>query len=757
MFAAIGSLSFRYRYLFLFIWIAVAIGAVIFAPKVSGVLVAGGFEDKNSESFRSGEINREVLNGGRASLQAVFRHPEWRVEDPRFIEAERRALAEVAKMDGVKSVITYENSRNEKAVSKDRHTTYAVIEFTESADEVKRFLPEVKDNLHPGPLKMWLTGDPAVYADIEQVSQSDLASAERSALPLSLLVLLFIYGTLVAAGMPVIIGFVSVTATLATIYFLGQAIDMSVFVTNMATMLGLAIGIDYSLLMVSRFREELAASGDVELSVKRSVETAGRSIAFSGLAVFIGLSGMLIFPFMNLKSMGIGGQIVVVYSVLAALTLLPAILGILGHRVNSINLRRPVMAVVHRLRPSRPAPQRPVGEVGGFWHTLAINVMRFPVPVIIAVVTLIFVLAAPIFRISVSVPSALDLPKGFDSREGYEILTEEFGENEITPVFLVIDTKGDALSAKNIERVFYYSKDLAEIDGVKRVESYSTLVPAFKSPKEYQALYANPERIAQPEIRKTLEKTTKADITVVRVILKSEDPLSDSSKETVGDIRKLDFPEGKVYAGGFTAGVGDFMTKMYQVFPYAIAIVAALTYIVLLFLFRSVVLPLKAVLMNSLSILASFGVMVAIFQEGRFENIFDFTASGYIDSTLPVVMFSTLFGISMDYEIFLLTRVKEAYDQTKDNTASVALGLERTGGIITSAALIVVIVTGSFVLTQLTFIKALGVGLALAILIDATIIRALLVPATMRLLGKWNWWAPKWMQKVLPGGHLQER
>ncbi len=757
MFRAIGEMTFRYRGLVILAWIVLFIVSLFFAPKVASVLVTGGFEDTESESYQSGQLNREVLGGGRSALEIVFSHPEWKADEQRFIDAQLAALEGLDQIDEVGSIIQYNNARDPNLISEDGHTTFAVVEFPLSADDVKQLLPQIREQLEPGPLTMLLTGDPAIYNDIEEVSQSDLIDAERTAFPLSLLVLLFVYGTVIAAGMPVLVGFVSVSSALTAIYLLAGVFDMSIFVLNMATMLGLAIGIDYSLLMVSRFREELYKRLErlglnhlrdlppeaIKDSITTSVETAGRSIAFSGVAVFIGLSGLLIFPFMNLKSMGIGGMTVVVFSVLAALTLLPATLATLGHRIDRLSINR-------WFRRSG-GPEKESVKEGWFWKRIAHWVMRFPIPILAMVTVAVVVLTFPVTRIDVSVPDANTLPQGIESREGFEILAEEVGEEELFPVFLVIQTEGDALSSQNIERMFEFTKQVRQDDRIKRVESYTTLVPTFSSAVEYRGLLQDDAAVAaQPALAKTIERTTKDDVTVMRVILDTDDAINDRAKEVVESLREMEFPGGEIYVGGFTAGVTDFIDRLYGVFPYAIAMVFGLTYVVLFILFRSVFLPLKAVVMNTLSIIASFGVMVLVFQEGMFSGVLDFTATGHVDAFLPIVMFSTLFGISMDYEIFLLSRVREAYLETGDNTGAVALGLEKTGRIITSAALIVVIVTGSFALTDIVFIKALGVGLAFAILVDATVIRALAVPSTMKLMGKWNWWAPKWAKPPLP-------
>jgi len=411
-------------------------------------------------------------------------------------------------------------------------------------------------------------------------------------------------------------------------------------------------------------------------------------------------------------------------SLLAALTLLPAILAILGPRVNALS--------IFRRRPRTG---------GGFWQRLALWVMRHPVVVLVLVVPFLVALGSPFLGVTLGGAGVTVLPESAPARQGYEILKAEFGEGETSPILIAVQAEQSILGPEEVSALYDFTRDIAMLDGVTRVDSIVTLDPAI-SKEQYQMMYARPAMIENAAIRRALMRMTSETTTLVSVV-GSQPTVSEEANDLVRRTRELK-PEGTVdvHVTGLTAEIMDIVDKMYRDFPRVLAFVLVATYFALLFLFRSVILPLKAILMNVMSILASYGALVFIFQQGHFAGLLDFTPVGSIESSLPIILFCVLFGLSMDYEVFLLTRIKEHYAQTGDNTASVALGLERTGRIITSAALIMVMVAGSFGFTDILLVKAMGVGIAIAILVDATAVRALFAPATMRLLGRWNWWMP---------------
>ena len=629
----------------------------------------------------------------------------------------------------------------------------AVLIFDTSLEAVQGQLDRVRGLLQPGELETLITGEPAVYEAIQDVSAEDLRRAESYALPVALVVLVLVFGSLVAASLPVIGGGVAVTVTLGAMYLLAGAYDLSIFVLNVASMLGLAVGIDYSLFIVGRFREELGRGRTVADAVEATVASAGRAVFFSGLAVFIGLLGLISYQYMSLRSMGIGGAVVVLFSVLVALTLLPALLGILGPRVDALR-------VLGRRE-----------REGHFWRRWSDWVMAHPVPVLVATTAAILLIASPIAGIVVNVPTAEELPRSVEARRGYDLIAERFDRGRLLPNEVMLTWQEGALDPfdpARLAELYEYGQRLEALEGVASVESIVTL-PGLDSAEATVAFWeavrqGGDEALAAlplplPAALKAallasaqrLAAASTAPGTVLYRVVPEGEPDMPEGRALPARIEAVPPPPGAtVHIAGLSAGVEHFVASIYSRFPYVVLFVLAVTYLVLLVLFRSVLLPLKAVIVNTLSILASFGALVFIFQWGNLERVFDFRSPGYIDATLPIIMFCTVFGVSMDYEVFLLSRVREAWLETGDNRASVGIGLARTGRIITSAALIIVIVAGAFAFTSVIVTKAIGVGLAVAIAVDATIIRVLLVPATMRLLGRANWWLPGWLERVLP-------
>jgi RND superfamily putative drug exporter len=495
-------------------------------------------------------------------------------------------------------------------------------------------------------------------------------------------------------------------------------------------MLGLGLAIDYALFMTSRFREELER-GSVHSAVAVTVGTAGRAVFFSGLTVLIGLGGLAMFDFMFLRSVGVAGMLVVGVSVVGALTLLPAVLAVAGSRVNSLQVVR-----------------RGVEDQGRFWVRLSNLVMDHPWRFFLPVLALLLALGTPFLWVNLSSPDATILPTNVDSRQGLETLRAEFGDGEINPIVVALETDSSVSSPENLAALYAFTRHFAADERVMRIDSIVSLDHRL-SLEQYTFMYADGSPLSDQLVaafgRLASEHTT-AVFLYPRGL--SND---DETKQLLADVRAYgvggDF---RMLVDGGTAEIVDVVDAMYAQFPRVAALVVLATYLVLLIQFRSVILPLKAILMNALSIAASYGAVVVIFQEGVFSSLLGFSAQGYVEASLPILMFCVLFGLSMDYEVFLLSRIREEYLRTGDNRTSVALGLQRSGRIITGAALIVVVVTLSFVSAEIVLVKAFGLGIAIAIFVDATIIRALLVPATMRLLGDLNWWLPSWLRRALP-------
>ncbi|GAC1564880.1 MAG: hypothetical protein NVS3B14_00900 [Ktedonobacteraceae bacterium] len=599
------------------------------------------------------------------------------------------------------------------------------------------------------PAHVYLTGDPAVNHEFSSTSASDVEHAEFTALPIALLVLLVIFGTLFAAAMPLLLAMVAVPVSLAIIYAIAVHVSMSIFVLNVASIIGLGISIDYSLFMTRRFRDELASGRSVTEAVGWTIATSGEAILFSGLIVMIGFTGLLLIHVELMISLGIGGAVVVATSLLAALTLLPALLSVLGPRINALRI-----PYLYRL--TAPRPQGEASDENGgkqrrsFWQIWAEVVMRRPVLIILAVSALLIALGWPIFSIELGTPTVAYLPTSAPSRQGIDILYAQFPDTKTNVVSIIAQApRGSSmLSADNLAKLDNLSQWIAKQPHVTGVISLTQLpaTPGVSTPtgQELAALYSTGTYKQNPAIAQLVASTTNGNTTLITV---TTDAKLDSSQGNtlIDDLRAGDKAAGQgltVLVGGAQANDLDFNRYLYGNFPWSILFILGATYILLTLMFRSIFLPLKAILMNVLSVGACLGVLVFVFQWGHFSNILNFTANGYLDSIAPILLFCILFGISMDYEVFLLSRIREEWLRTHNNRYSVARGLEKTGGVITNAALLFVIVTGAFTFTSILVTKEIGLGMSLAVLLDATIIRTLLVPATMRLLGRWNWWLP---------------
>jgi RND superfamily putative drug exporter len=739
LFVTLGRLAYRFRWLVVAIWMIVLLVSLPILPRVTGSLQMGGFTSPETESYQAEQVLQRELGFSPSSMVVIFRDETLRASDPAFQTQMATTLAGLQDLPYVAGIVTPELDPN--LVSADGDTAYAVVSIALPDEAAQAIVPDFEAALAPATdLDVLVAGGPAFNADLEQVTQSDLQRAELIAFPFAGVVLLIVFGSVVAAAVPLVIGAAGVTVILSLLYVAATNTDVSIFALNLATMLGLGLAIDYSLFITSRFREELRRSpADIEGAVARTIATAGRAVFFSGLTVLIGLSGLIFFSFMFLRSVGIAGVIVVLGSTLTSLTLLPAILGLLGPRLERWRVPLPSFA--------------PIG--GGFWLGLSKWVMAHPVIVLIPTLTLLLLLGSPFRHANISSPDVTILPETLPSRQGFEVLAAEFGRGEIAPLLLVFQSPSSIFQPENLGQIYDMTQRLAADPRIERVQS---IVPAIPGVARAQtiALAGVQQGLSTIGVPTGIDRIANTNTTVVFAYPRLL-PNDDRSKALLEEIRATALAgDLTMLVTGGTAGIVDVVEVMYQDFPIAIALVMAATYLVLLILFRSLLLPLKAVLMNSLSILASYGALVWIFQDGHLSGLLGFSALGFVEASLPVILFCVLFGLSMDYEVFLLSRVREEWDRTGDNTQAVAMGLQRSGRIITSAALLVVVVTTSFVTAEVVLIKAVGLGIAIAVFLDATVVRALLVPATMRLLGAWNWWLPAPLRRVVPDHALVE-
>ena len=604
--------------------------------------------------------------------------------------------------------------------------------LTIELEESLGFLKTVTANVDPGPLDLIITGTPALYRDISLASQEDLRRGESVAFPIATFTLLLVFGTLIAAILPAAVGGGGVLVGLGIVFFMSQGVDMSVFALNIVTLLGIGVGIDYSLFYTSRFQEELRSGKSVDDAVLGANSHAGKAIMFSAITSLIGLISLVAFPVMMLRSVGIGAVAVIFAALLAALTLMPALLAILGHRVNRF-----------RIGPDW-------AKRNGFWVPLSNWVMKRPWMVLLPTVTILVLLAIPAGSMRLGTVDATILPDSLESRRGFDVLREEFGFALKTVIPVGYTFEGSPFARRNIDNAYDIGRELKRLDGVSRVISVVNLDPTF-GPDQYEVLYQSPESITDVALARIVRETVR-DGAILFLVESELHPFWPETRALVAEIRSLLPPEGNggtLHVDGGASEITDIINALYGKFPIIIAVVLIVTYLSLMLLFRSVILPLKAVLLNVLSILASYGALVFVFQQGHFSGLLNFEAMGVIEATLPILLFAIIFGLSMDYEIFLLSRVAEAYDRTGDNEAAVAEGLQKSGMIITGAAGILIVVAASFVLADVVVVKAIGLGLAIAVFVDVTLVRALVAPAIMRIAGPWNWYLPGWLDRIL--------
>jgi RND superfamily putative drug exporter len=702
------------------------------------VLTQGGtlHSFQTPENTQSGEgalLMQEQLGSSEATFVIVFSHPTLTWRDAAFKAA---LLAAVAPLDGdasVEKLLTVYDVPAGAAgtfVSTDGHRTLVTVTMAGELTDARDAFPPVREKLRSTTLDIKTTDRVAVYSEIEAFLAQDLKRAEFSALPLTLILLLLVFGSVVAALLPLGVGLLAVAGGIAGVLVASRFTDMSVYAMNIVTLIGLGVAIDYSLFIVSRFREELKKQPSTQEALALTMATAGRATAFSGLTVAVGLAGLAFYKGLFFASVGIAGAIVVALAVFYALTFLAALLAMLGPRVDMLRV---------------PLPKR--RQPRDVWGTLARGVMRRPLWVLLPTLAFVLIAGAPFLQLEMGSGGLEALPAEAESRQGWEILKSEFPGTGRNVISVVIEYPGDPLTRQRVGGLYDFTRDVGALDGVLGVESIVDLDPRFTK-EQYQDLYAQPRVDLAPPVQEAMNRSAGTSIVVVAVKTGAGEA-SPEARRLVDDLRALVAPaDGRVLVTGPTAIDADSIALVYKYTPMALLFVIVTTYFLLLVQTGSILLPAKAIVMNFLSIAASFGALVWIFQQGNLSAILDFTPAP-IDPSLPVLLFCIVFGLSMDYEVLMLSRMHEEWDRTHDNQQAVAAGLAKCGKLITSAAAIMVVVFGAFAVAQVTIIKAIGLGLALAIAIDATLVRALVVPATMRLMGNANWWAPKWLSRFL--------
>jgi RND superfamily putative drug exporter len=736
----------RRRWAVVATWLAVvALAGALLAPRAASVLRSIGFTAPGSDSQLASDRLREAFGiSGLDTTAVVLRSGSLTADDPRFQVQVALANAWLRDQPDVRQVRDY-TSGDPTLVSSDRHTTLMLVVLGGDDSQQQAAVPGLRQALQGLTLEHHVTGRAAVNYDLKANSEDDLRHAELITLPLVLVLLLIAFRSLVAAAIPLVLGASSVVLALSLVYLIGLHVDLSVFVLNVTTMFGLGLGIDFSLIVVTRFRAELAAGREVPDAVRVTMATAGRSVVYSGVTVMLGMLAMtLVLDLSVVRSISLGVSLVALAAVAGALTLLPALLVLVGRRIEWLSVR---------------PGGRAAGDLErGFWYRASRAVTRRPWPWVALSLAALLALAAPARELRLTGSDPDLLPRASDSARGFAALDAAFGPNQLSPIQVVIRARGagGVWTPGFLAAVDHLSTGLGNDPRVERVTSLTTVGAAFGvKPVELSPQVVSGDLRLEALAGRLVDPN--GSTTIVNIVSKGG-PYSAGQETLISDLRARILPSlspawAEADVGGTGATFVDFRDRLYGEFPGLVSVVLLLTFLILVTFFRSFVLPLKAVLLNLASILATYGVLVMVFQFGWGSGLAGFAPLGRVTAVTPAILFVVLFGLSTDYEVFVLSRVREHFLATGDNARSVALGLQQTGGVVTTAAAILIGVFLSFAAAGILTIKEIGIGLGVGILVDTTIIRLVLVPATMRLLGRANWWLPGWLQRVVPDLH----
>jgi putative drug exporter of the RND superfamily len=688
--------------------------AALFGGNVASKLSRGGFDAPSEQSVHAANTLTSEFHTGSDNLLVLVHATSGNVDSADVAAAGTALTRELAAQPHMANVMSYWSLQSASVLrASNREDALLVGRITGSQDQVTRREPVIAAALRAqnGDISFQVGGFGAAFHQVDSVVERDLVRAEEFAIPLTLLLLLFVFGSLIAAAMPLTIGGVAIVGTLLELRLLNGVTPVSIYAVNLATVLGLGLAIDYSLFIVSRFREELHAGRDTSSALEETLAHAGRTVAGSAFTMAAAAGALFIFPLVFLRSFAYSGVAVVLLAGAAALVVLPAVLALLGPRINALTVWD---------RSVRP-------PVDGFWSKTARRVMRRPVLVIVAAAVVLAVMAAPFVHIRLGYLDDRVLAPSDHVRQVDDALRADFGRGQTDALQVVVPDIGSTTPAQQAA----YAARLSRLPDVDRVDGSS-------------GIYVDGSRLAGPA--NYLAQFSQGSGIWYSVVPKG-DGLSTSGEQLVRAIRSGPVPF-RILVGGVPASLVDSTAIITHYLPLAVLLVVGATFLILLLLFRSVFIPIKALVLSVASLSATFGAMVWVFQEGHLSGLLDFTPTGTLIDTMPILMFCVAFGLSMDYEVFLISRMKEFHDNGLDNDAAIAGGLQQTGRIITAAALLMSIVFLSLVTSSISFIKLFAVGLALAVLLDAFIIRGMLVPAIMKLAGDTNWWAPSFLQQV---------
>ncbi|WP_058535539.1 MMPL family transporter [Legionella saoudiensis] len=732
VFYQVGKFINKFRWPVIILWIVLILGCIPFLPKIMDPFKTTGFVDLFSESTRTQNfLNKEFGYDNNNKFIIMYHSSRLLATDDEFISKIKKSLSGLDDYP-IKHEILLPYKKQQ--VSKDKHTAYAVVILKSKKaindEQLKEFKAAIKK---PANMTMQIGGEPEFVEQVTHQTQIDLYKADFVATPIALITLLFVFGSVIAALLPLVLGGGCALIILTSLYFLGHYYTLSVFTINIALLLGLCLCLDYSLFFISRFRDELKgglSSGEA-LAVTQS--SAGKAIFFSGLAVFVSLSALFLFPVNILISVAVGGLMAVFYAVLISTILLPAILAVLKTKINLLPIR-----FFHRKN-----------EDLSYWRWLAERVVKRPYLFFFSILTLLLVLGYPFLSVKFGISDYRIFPENSAKRSFYDTYAEKFNIEELNPIQLVITSNSSILSRSNLSKIYNLVDKLKDNSRIKKVTGIISS-DSDLTKNQYYTLYHDKRSLSDAHVKQLLANTTLKHITVLNIV--SKYPLnSPETKKLIEELHNLQpIPGLTMQLTGTAVSNIDVLHSIYRILPHAILWIMIFSYLILLVLLRSLFLPLKAILMNLLSLSASYGALVFVFQKGYLSTLLNFEPQGMLDVSLLVIIFCALFGFSMDYEVFLLSRIKEAHQLTGDNNKSIIFGIEKSSRIITSAALIVIVICGSFLIADVLMVKAFGLGIAVAIFMDAFLIRSFLVPATMALFKSWNWYLPQWLNRLLP-------
>jgi len=715
------------------------LAALVLAGVLGGGAVAklksGGFDDPAAEATKAAATLRDTFHTGDPNVVFLVTAHHGTVDDPDVAAVGAQLVRRLAGEPDLTEVTSYWSGASHVPALRSRDGRQALVlaRSTVGDQELNQRAKQltVAYQLDTPAASVEVGGRLQTFREISEQVKRDLAKADSLAIPVTLLLLVVVFSSAAAAVLPLAVGGFAIVGTLLVLRLLASVTDVSIYALNLTTALGLGLAVDYSLFIVSRYREELHAGRELGDALAVTMRTAGRTVLFSAATVAVSLLALLVFPLYFLRSFGYAGIAVVALAALGALVVLPALLALLGRRIDA--LRLPLRLPLRRRR-SRTTAQVEGERPGGAWHRIALAVMRRPLPIGLAVVALLLVLGAPFLGVRFGLPDDRVLPTSATSRQVADAIRANFAAKSASALAVVATrTGGGTLGGGQLGG---YALALSRLDGVARVDASS-------------GSYLDGHKVASagPAAR-SFSAPGDPSRTWLRVTPAVE-PNSAAGERLVHDVRALPAPDGvQIQVTGPSARLVDTKASLFGHLPEAVAVIALVTFVVLWMMTGSVVIPLKALVLNLLSLSAVYGAMVFVFQDGHLSGVLGFTPTGTIDTSMPVLLFCVAFGLSMDYEVFLLSRIKEEHDRTGDTVAAVARGLERTGGIVTTLAALLAVVFIALATSRVTFLQLFGVGTALAIVADATLIRTLLVPAFMRLAGRANWWSPPPLRRL---------